>query len=198
MTPARLSAVAATAVLAALPLLAGGCASHEETRHAAAAPAAQPLPRRAVAHVQPTQGNRAHGTLVFTALDGGGVRITGEIGGLTPSGTHACHLHECGDCSAPDGASAGGHYNPEGHSHGAPGAAEHHAGDFGNLQADAGGVARIDLQAPWLSIGGPVNSVLGRSVIVHAKADDFGQPVGNAGGRIGCGVVGVAKDDAAK
>lgn len=156
------------------------------------------LPRRASAHVQPTKGSTARGVLWFAATDGG-VRVTGEIGGLSPNGVHAIHLHECGDCSADDGMSAGGHYNPEGHPHAGPDAEMHHAGDLGNLHADASGVARMDLLCDDLSIAGPRNAVIGRSVIVHVNADDFTtQPTGNAGGRIGCGVVGVAKDEPAK
>ncbi|MCP5412982.1 MAG: superoxide dismutase family protein, partial [Alphaproteobacteria bacterium] len=68
-----------------------------------------------------------------------------------------------------------------------------HAGDLGNLTADATGKATYEIVVDNISIAGPHNPILGRGVIIHAKPDDGGQPVGNAGGRIACGVIGVAK-----
>ena len=90
------------------------------------------------------------------------------------------------------GASAGGHFNPEGHDHGLPATEKRHAGDFGNVTADAAGKAKFSLVVDNLTVS-KWNGVAGRSVIVHAKADDGGQPTGNAGGRVACGVIGVAK-----
>ncbi|MEW6160540.1 MAG: superoxide dismutase family protein [Verrucomicrobiota bacterium] len=49
-----------------------------------------------------------------------------------------------------------------------------------------------------ISIAGTKNPIIGRSVIVHAKPDDGGQPVGNAGARIACGVIGIANTAPAK
>ena len=88
--------------------------------------------------------------------------------------------------------SAGGHYNPEKHEHGLPDKAQRHAGDLGNLEADASGKAHLELTVNNITISGNKNPILGRGVIVHAKFDYGGQPVGNAGGRIACGVIGVA------
>jgi len=88
--------------------------------------------------------------------------------------------------------SAGGHYNPEGHQHGLPDSENRHAGDLGNVQADSEGKAHYEITVSNISIQGPRNPILGRAVIVHAKPDDGGQPVGNAGARIACGVIGVA------
>jgi len=123
---------------------------------------------------------------------GDGVRVTGTVTGLTPNSTHAIHIHEFGDISAPDGMSAGSHYNPEGHDHGLPGEAEHrHAGDMGNLKADGDGTAAIDQTFDNFTLAGE-NPVLGRAIVVHEKEDDGGQPVGNAGGRIAFGVIGIA------
>jgi Cu-Zn family superoxide dismutase len=77
--------------------------------------------------------------------------------------------------------------------HGAPADQVRHAGDMGNIEADASGKAHLDYIDPHMSFNGP-NSILGRSVIVHAKEDDMKtQPTGNAGARIGCGVIGLAK-----
>ncbi len=149
----------------------------------------------AVAVIYPTKSGSVSGTLHFTALpNGGGVHIHGTITGLELNSVHAFHIHEFGDPSAPDGMSAGGHYNPEHHKHGGPESAEHHAGDLGNLTADASGSVTVDLTAPDLSIAGMKDPIIGRGVVIHAKADDLvSQPVGNAGGRIGVGTIGIAK-----
>jgi Cu-Zn family superoxide dismutase len=99
------------------------------------------------------------------------------------------HLHESGDCSAPDFKSAGDHFNPDAVAHGAPGSAVHHPGDFGNLTADAKGYGKLELTSKVLTLTPGKYCVIGKAVIVHDKPDDFGQPTGNAGGRVGCGVV---------
>lgn len=147
----------------------------------------------AIAVVHPTQGHTASGTVRFITVPNG-VRVIAEITGLSPNGVHGFHVHEWGDCSAPDATSAGSHYNPDGHPHGGPHDTVRHAGDFGNLQADAQGNAKLDMVFDNISVAGIRNPVIGRSVIVHVKADDLkSQPTGDAGGRIGCGVIGVAK-----
>lgn len=146
---------------------------------------------KGIAVIAPTKGNEAKGTVTFTKTDKG-LQVVAEISGLTP-GKHGFHIHEFGDVSAPDGTSAGGHFNPTGESHGAPDHDKHHAGDLGNIEADASGNAKLTLVQEKLSFDGP-NSVLGRAVVVHAKADDLKtQPTGDAGGRVGVGVIGVAK-----
>jgi len=150
-------------------------------------------PLNATALVQATAGNKVKGTVKFVEGADGKVTVTAELEGLNPGQLHAFHVHEFGDCSAPDGASAGGHYNPEGHDHGLPDkAAKRHAGDLGNLTADKDGKAKYSIVVDNLSVG-KKHAVIGRSVIVHAKTDDGGQPTGNAGGRIACGLIGVSK-----
>lgn len=147
----------------------------------------------AVAVIHPTEGNSASGVVKFMAMEGG-VHVTAQIKGLTPNASHGFHIHQYGDCSAADGTSAGGHYDPEmtGH-HGLPnGDTPKHAGDLGNLNADENGEASYDAMVMGISIGGSDSPILGRGVIVHALPDDGGQPTGNAGARIGCGVIGVA------
>ncbi len=146
---------------------------------------------QAIAVVQPTVGQKCHGVVRFTQ-DGDTVKVVADIEGLNPGQKHAFHIHQYGDCSSPDGMSAGGHYNPEGHQHGMPGTKQRHAGDLGNIQADDQGKAHYEITVDNISIMGAKNPILGRGVIVHAKPDDGSQPVGNAGGRIGCGVIGVA------
>jgi superoxide dismutase, Cu-Zn family len=147
---------------------------------------------QAVAVLHPTEGNKCRGTVVFTQI-GNAVKVVAKVEGLNPGQKHGFHVHEFGDCSAPDGTSAGGHYNPEGHAHALPDKQERHAGDFGNLQADNQGRAYFEFTVKNLSIDGKVNPVIGRAVIVHADPDDGSQPTGNAGARIACGVIGVAK-----
>lgn len=153
-----------------------------------AACASVPEQPAAEARVTPTAGNAASGVVRFFA-DGGRLRISADISGLTP-GAHGFHVHDKGDCSAADGSSAGGHFNPGGKAHGRPDGAEHHAGDLPQLLADAAGVARLTAYSDVLSVGGSSGNILGRSVVVHAAADDFStQPAGNSGARVGCGVI---------
>lgn len=148
-----------------------------------------PLPS-ARAELMPTEGNAATGALTLIA-EADGVYISGTLTGVAPGGTHGFHVHEVGDCSAPDASSAGGHFNPAGHAHGHPGQGEHHAGDMPNLSADANGVIQVDLQVPGLTLGdGAASDILGRALVLHAHADDYvSQPAGNAGPRIACGVI---------
>ncbi len=150
-------------------------------------------PTAALAQMQATAGNKVKGTVKFVEGADGKVTVTAELEGLNPGQQHAFHVHEFGDCSAPDGASAGGHYNPGGHDHGLPEKApQRHAGDLGNLTADKDGKAKYTVVVDNLTVGKKF-AVIGRSVIVHAKTDDGGQPTGNAGGRVACGLIGVAK-----
>jgi Cu-Zn family superoxide dismutase len=148
---------------------------------------------RAVAVLTPTQGNHAAGKVVFTKVEGG-VRVSVNITGLTEGG-HGFHIHEFGDCSAPDGSSAGDHFNPNGHPHSGPKGAQRHVGDLGNVEAGADGKVTRGFTDAQVSLEGPTG-IMGRSVIVHGNADDFKtQPTGNAGGRLACGVVGIAQAD---
>jgi Cu-Zn family superoxide dismutase len=117
-----------------------------------------------------------------------GVRVVANLTGLKP-GEHGFHIHENGDCSAPDGSSAGGHFNPTGAPHGGPDSAQHHLGDLGNLTADDSGAAKMDQVFDFLKLNGP-NTIVGRGLIVHAGRDDLtSQPTGNAGPRVACGVI---------
>ncbi len=146
---------------------------------------------KAVAVLHPTQNHSVTGTVHFVQ-DGDGVHITASVDGLSP-GKHGFHIHELGDCSAPDGTSAGGHYNPQGYPHAGPDAAKRHVGDLGNLDADSAGHATYDRVDRHVALDGS-HAVIGRAVIVHAGEDDFtSQPTGNAGSRVACGVIGIAK-----
>ena len=182
--------------LALLALVAGslfafGCSSgYGGKAPAADAGAAAPPPVAfATAQLSPTQGNTASGTVTFAEMKDGTVHVVADLAGLAPGQQHAMHVHEKGDCSAPDATSAGSHYNPEQHVHGLPPTDPRHAGDLGNVTADAKGLAHYEITVTNLTVKGAKNPIDGRAVIVHAKPDDGGQPVGNAGGRIACGVI---------
>ena len=181
MNPFRVSLVA----LIALPF--GGFASQAQTL--GEKPSA---PLKAIAVLHPTAGSKVSGTVTFTEV-ADGVQVQAEITGLTP-GNHGFHVHEFGDCSAPDVSSAGAHFNPTSKPHAGPDALERHVGDMGNVEADASGTAKLDYVDHQISLTNDQESVIGRSVVVHAKADDLkSQPAGDSGTRIACGVIGRAK-----
>jgi Cu-Zn family superoxide dismutase len=147
----------------------------------------------AVANLAPTKGNQVSGTVNFTQK-GELVLVEGRVTGLTP-GPHGFHIHEKGNCTAPDASSAGGHFNPTGAPHGAPTADARHAGDLGNLEADASGTAVYRTEVRGISLGAGEDSIIGRAVVVHANRDDLtSQPAGNAGGRQACGLISKSKD----
>ena len=140
--------------------------------------------------LEPKSGSNVRGQLRL-AEDTGGVRITGELNGLS-AGQHGFHVHENGDCSAPDAKSAGEHFNPTHKRHGGLQSRERHAGDLGNIQANGSGLAKVDVTGPGLSLSsGRPGSIRGRALVVHAQADDQkSDPAGNSGDRIACGVIG--------
>jgi superoxide dismutase, Cu-Zn family len=147
---------------------------------------------RAVAVLRPTEGSNVLGIVLFEQ-QGDSVKVTADVRGLPPNSTHGFHVHEYGDATSADGSSAGSHYNPDKTPHGIPGQSDHmHAGDLGNLKTDASGTAHYEATFNTFSIAGMKNPIIGRGVVVHEKADDGGQPTGNAGGRVGVGVIGVA------
>lgn len=146
--------------------------------------------KSAVAVIHGFGDSPAKGVIHFTAT-GEGVEIVGEISGLKP-GKHGFHIHEFGDCSSADPKCHGGHFNPDKKKHGGPTDLERHVGDLGNITADGRGKARINMTDRLISLSGP-RSIIGRAVIIHAKADDLkSQPSGDAGDRIAGGVVGIA------
>ena len=143
----------------------------------------------AKAELQSKSGSSVTGALSLRQ-ESAGVRITGDVRGLAPASTHGFHVHEKGDCSAPDASSAGPHFNPGGSPHGKMGAGPHHAGDMPNIVADKRGTARVDVLVPGATLGEGANSVTGRAIVVHRDPDDYQtQPAGNAGPRVACGVI---------
>jgi Cu-Zn family superoxide dismutase len=154
--------------------LIAGCASLEEMGGG----------EKATASLQPTQGNEVKGTVTFTQR-GDRVHVSANVTGLKAGSVHAFHVHEKGDCSAADGMSAGGHFNPAGKPHGAQDG-EHHAGDMPNIVADGYGNATASFDLTGVT----VQSFEGKGLIVHRDPDDYkSQPAGNAGPRVACGVI---------
>jgi Cu-Zn family superoxide dismutase len=148
-------------------------------------------PEKAIAVLQPTEGSKVKGTITFTK-GSDGVRVEGEITGLAP-GKHGFHIHEFGDTSSADGKAAGAHFNPTGEKHGAPDGEHRHVGDFGNIEAGTDGAAKVNFLDKQIALEGE-KSILGRGLVVHAKADDLkSQPSGEAGDRVAVGVIGVTK-----
>jgi Cu-Zn family superoxide dismutase len=194
-------------VVVAMAVASAGCdstdkdaahAQHQpDNKPVAAAAQAADAAKVAVAHIEPSEAattqptlNHVTGTVTFTQV-GDAVKVVADINGLTPDTTHGFHIHEKGDLSAPDLSSAGPHFNPAGHHHGSPADADaSHAGDLGNITADANGYVHHEVTSEHISLGDGPNSVIGRSVLVHEKADDLkSDPSGNSGSRIAGGVI---------
>lgn len=93
---------------------------------------------------------------------------------------------------------AGGHYNPQGKTHGGPTDDVRHVGDLGNVSVDTDGTCKYEIQDKLIMLYGET-TVIGRSVVVHANEDDLGKgghadslTTGNAGARLACGVIGLS------
>jgi Cu-Zn family superoxide dismutase len=186
----RLCTIAVVLLVPTL-LVSAGDAPKVRTVQVQAQPIKMAGPQKAVCVLHPLGDHKAHGIVVFS-VKGNEIQVTGKVEGLTP-GEHGFHVHEFGDCSSPDGMSTGGHFNPTKEKHGGPHSPMRHVGDLGNIKADGRGVATINVTDRMIKLSGP-NSIIGRALIVHAKADDLKtDPAGDAGGRIACGVIGVAK-----
>ena len=144
----------------------------------------------AKADIDAKSGSKVKGTATFTDDGKGGIVLRIDVSDAPP-GMHAVHIHDKGDCSSPDGKSAGDHWNPSHEAHGKWGAEHFHLGDIGNLEVKPDGKGTITLETnKWSAGTGAVNDVVGHAVIVHGGVDDFtSQPAGNAGPRVGCGVI---------
>lgn len=141
--------------------------------------------------LDPTEGHAAHGTLAFTRTDKG-LRLEGELSGLPPDSTHGFHVHQFGDCSGDAAKTAGTHFNFRGSSENPPKDIDRITGNLGEIVAGDTGDARVDVTIPTARIDGRFG-IVGRSVIVHAKGNDPSKPpIGGAGARIACGVIGIA------
>jgi Cu-Zn family superoxide dismutase len=145
----------------------------------------------ALAQLEAKSGSEVTGQGMFE-LEGDKVTLYLSLQNLPP-GVHAVHIHEVGDCSAEDGTSAGGHWNPLTMDHGKWNEAPFHLGDLGNVEADEYGNGSLTLTTSmWTISSGALDDVVGKSIIVHESEDDFTtQPTGGAGGRIACGVIAI-------
>lgn len=140
------------------------------------------------ATVRAASGSKVTGHVKFTQVMSR-VRIDAQLSGLEP-GEHGFHVHEKGDCSAADAASAGPHFDPDGKKHGGLETSERHGGDLGNLTADASGTVNATIWAEGISLSTGRDGLIGRAIVVHAGADDLStDPAGNSGARVGCGVI---------
>lgn len=150
----------------------------------------RPANPAAIASLRPTAGNNVSG-VIRLAQAGDRLQMSGQLQGLKPNAQHGFHVHETGDCTAPDAASAGGHFNPTGQPHGRPDAAAHHAGDLPSVQADGSGNAIFNFHTSALNLGGGgSNDITGRALVVHRDPDDYrSQPAGNSGPRVACAVI---------
>lgn len=146
-------------------------------------------PKTLAVMMESKSGSTATGEVHFSE-ENGVVSMEAKFIGLTP-GTHAIHLHEKADCSAEDGTSTGGHWNPTHERHGKWGDAEgYHKGDIGNMEANEDGSASLTMQTDEWCIGcdDENKNIVGKAIIVHDGKDDFvSQPTGDAGGRVSCG-----------
>jgi Cu-Zn family superoxide dismutase len=175
-------------VVAVVTLVLGACAGMQGGQSGAGGQEAT-----ATANLRPTKGNPVAGTVSFREV-GNRVTVRADVSGLKANSEFGFHVHEKGDCSAPDASSAEGHFNPDGKPHGHPSKGEHHAGDMPNLRANAEGIAEYTFATTRLTVRPGPASVVGRAVVVHASPDDYtSQPAGNSGARTACGVVTAAK-----
>ncbi|QTE22313.1 superoxide dismutase family protein [Polaribacter cellanae] len=144
----------------------------------------------AKATIEAKSGSNVSGTVTFTESNGT-VKMKAKLAGLS-AGNHAIHIHAIDDCSAPDGKSAGGHWNPTDKNHGKWMKEPFHIGDIGNLVVGADGKGIIERETNLWSVGGKDanKNVVGHAIIIHEGPDDFSsQPSGAAGPRIGCGEI---------
>ena len=174
-------------------LLCAGCKNEQSnTGPAATQPAGKAAD--AVSHAKATiKNSQDHKTPVSGTVEfhekADGVQVVVDVKGLTP-GKHGFHIHEKGDLSEPKLMSAGPHFNPGGHKHGGPDTEMRHAGDLGNLDADDQGNAKLDKVFKGITLKNTADGIIGRSVIIHAKADDLStDPSGESGDRIAGGVI---------
>lgn len=149
---------------------------------------------RAKATLEGQEGSDVTGAVTFYEADGE-VKVVARVENVAP-GEHGFHVHETGDCSAPDFTSAGGHFAPEGNPHGGPADEARHAGDLGNITVGDDGVGMLELTTDRLTVSPGPHSVVGKAVILHEDRDDLeSQPTGAAGARLACGDIALAGDE---
>ncbi len=190
---------------AVLLLAAAGCKPKPEPEPEATEPAVQEVepPQEATAGdmmvataTLKTADGTELGTVTFTQ-HADGTEMVADLHGVQGAGEHGLHVHETGECSAPDFKSAGGHFNPEGTDHACPPTTPRHAGDFGNIEIGEDGSGHLDETSDLVTVTPGDTSVVGKAVILHAGQDDCtSQPSGDAGPRLACGVISLSDDQA--
>ena len=145
----------------------------------------------ATAVIKGTQeGSQINGEVKLREVKGG-VEVMAEVTNVPNPGKHGFHVHEKGSCDD-IGKAAGGHFNPKGVAHGllSKDGSEHaHAGDMGNITIDEKGAGMLSEFLAGASLTSGEDNISGKAIILHEKEDDFSQPTGNAGARIGCGII---------
>jgi Cu-Zn family superoxide dismutase len=142
---------------------------------------------QAVATLKPTRDRRAWGVVRFQTVRKG-IRILADVSGLPRNGRHALHVHETGDCSAPDASSAGGHFDFE-----TGREPREIAGNLGDLEVGPYGRAVFEVMIPRAALECE-HSIVGRAVIVHERGNDPAARDGDAGAAIACGVIASTRD----
>lgn len=171
-----------TAIFGALFLLIISCTSNEKSHDEGDASSFI----KAVAVIHPINDSEVSGVAYFEQTENG-VHVRAEVNGLTGE-KHGFHIHTFGDCTAIDGTSTGGHFNPYGFEHGAPDSLDRHMGAMGNLEVNEDGVGIRDYTDHVIVM----EEIIGRGIIIHGGEDDLqSQPSGASGPRVGCGVIGI-------
>ena len=174
-------------ILLAMSTLMSGCFKKKEAADTTEKNSAE----KVVVKLEPKSDSEVSGEVEFISEATGGVRVKANIKGLFPNQLHGFHIHEKPDCSADDATSAGGHFNPSEHEHGAPDDEMSHAGDLGNIESDEEGNVVFDKVFSKISLK-PADKtyIINRSIVVHAGPDDMkSQPAGDAGARVACGAI---------
>lgn len=170
----------------------GACSQSAKTADSTATTAMGTVTTTAHAIVNDSTGKQL-ATATFTQDSAGKVHVDIHAEGLTP-GQHGVHFHAVGTCTAPTFASAGGHFNPDSTKHhGLNNPAGPHAGDLPNMLVDSTGKADYTAVTSTVSLTPGAMSLFdadGSALVIHATADDnMSDPAGNAGARVGCGVI---------
>ena len=182
-TPTRLFCLSSFTL--ALVIIASGCTQKENVQNMVNTPSLT----KAVAIINPINNSNISGVAYFEQAENG-VHVKAEVYGLTGQ-KHGFHIHTFGDCTAIDGTSAGGHFNPYGFEHGSPQSVDRHMGAMGNLEVNEDGVGIRDYIDEVIVL----NEIIGRGIIVHGGEDDLiSQPSGASGPRVGCGVIGITME----
>lgn len=182
LKPSRLSLLMLTASTLAAVTLTTGCAAPSRSSDTTGT---APRDTMALALLNPASGSRVNGIVRLNQV-GAQVELKVRVSGLMPNREYGFHVHEKGDCSAPDASSAGAHLHPSGKAHGGA----QHPGDLPALRSDAAGVAETRMSVTGSLLGGGAGDLMGKALVVHASVDGHKSPAAESSGlRIACGVI---------